>query len=126
VKEAPVTTADPARTCQAPGCGKPLERRRYPGGTLEERASFARRRYCGHRCAALAQQAARRAAHPQLRPAGTLAPRDPATPSGERDGNDPDEFRKALEKATTASLRREPGRQPWGASSQRRSRQAAG
>jgi hypothetical protein len=71
---------DPGRTCQAPGCGKPLERRRYPSGTLEERASFARRRYCGHRCAALAQQAARRAAHPQLRPTGTLSPRDPAAP----------------------------------------------
>jgi hypothetical protein len=121
-----VTTADPARTCQAPGCGKPLERRRYPSGTLEAPGTYARRRYCGHRCSARAQQAARRAAHPQLRPTGTLTPRDPATPSGERDGSDPDEFRKALEKATTASLRDDPARWRWATSRERRSRQAAG
>jgi hypothetical protein len=120
------TGPDPARTCQAPACGKPLERRRYPSGTLEPPGTYARRQYCGHRCAALAQQAARRAAHPQLRPTGTLTPRDPAAPRGPTDTRSTDDFMAALEKATTASLRDDPARWRWATSRERRNRQAAG
>ena len=110
------------RACQA--CGKPLERKRWADGKPEAPSAFARRRFCSHACSARAQHATARAKHP--RPTRTIAPRDPAAPKAERDTRSDDEFMLALEKATDASLREKPERQPWGISTQRRNRQVAG
>jgi len=105
------------RTCQA--CGKPLERRRYPGGTTEPPSAYARRRFCSTSCSATAQHAATatpwrdgpavpvRTAHPELRPGGALA-----APKGPVDRRDAAAFAAALARETDASLRRDPSRWP--------------
>lgn len=43
----------PTRCCES--CGKPLERKQYPGGFKESLHDLARRRFCNHACKGAAQ-----------------------------------------------------------------------
>jgi hypothetical protein len=123
----PDTQPDPARSCQA--CGKPLVRRHSPSGRLEQPGVFARRRYCNRACAGKAVSHANPTpwrngstvvpTTTRGDPPRTLAPRDPAAPEADIDDKNPNEFLKALKKATEKSLRDDPSRWRFG-SSQRR------
>jgi hypothetical protein len=45
---------DPIKVCA--NCGAPMERKRFPSGTLEDRAQFLRRKFCNQACMALVME----------------------------------------------------------------------